>query len=160
MSERWVAVGLIAVVTTLNYRSLLWSAIVENISTAAKAVALLAAALAAFALGEASQGSLSEISRVAPASWGGFGLAMVTVMWTYSGWSTVGDGYGERQPMTGSVEEIAALLAEYESAGLDHVLMTPVVKGAEAWDEMAEGLGAVMNILRNQRARAASRTDE
>ena len=78
----------------------------------------------------------------------------------YSGWSTVGDGYGDRQPVTGSVEEIAALLAEYGGAGLDHVLMTPVVKGAEAWDEMAEGLGAVMNILRHQRTRAAPRTDE
>lgn len=66
----------------------------------------------------------------------------------YSGWSTVGDGYGDRQPVTGSVEEVAAIIAEYRDAGLDHVLMTPVVKGAEAWDDMAESLGAVMQILR------------
>ena len=42
------------------------------------------------------------------------------------------------------------LVAEYDDAGLDHILMTPVVRGAEAWDEMAEDLGAVMNILRRR----------
>jgi probable F420-dependent oxidoreductase len=66
----------------------------------------------------------------------------------YSGWSTVGDGYGDRQPVSGSVEEVAAIVDEYRRAGLDHVLMTPVAKGAEAWDEMAEELAEVMDIIR------------
>ena len=68
----------------------------------------------------------------------------------YSGWSTVGDGYGDRQPVSGSIEEVAALIAEYDDAGLDHILMTPVVRGAELWDEMAEDLGAVMHLLRRR----------
>ncbi len=68
---------------------------------------------------------------------------------SYSGWSTVGDGYGDRQPVAGSVEEVAAVVDEYRSAGLDHILMTPVVRGSEAWDEMVEELGAVMRSLRS-----------
>jgi probable F420-dependent oxidoreductase len=66
----------------------------------------------------------------------------------YSGWSKVGDGYGDRSPVTGSPAEVAELLAGYAAVGLDHVLATPVVRGAEAWDDMVEGLAEMMRLVK------------
>ena len=65
----------------------------------------------------------------------------------YSGWSKVGDGYGDRRPVTGGPADVAALLLEYEAAGLEHVLATPVVRGVEAWDEMVHGLAEVIGLV-------------
>ncbi len=69
----------------------------------------------------------------------------------YSGWSKVGDGYGDRRPVTGSVDDVVELLAEYEDAGLQHVLATPVVRGVEAWDTMVDALAEVASRLRRKR---------
>ncbi|MDP2481268.1 MAG: amino acid permease [Candidatus Palauibacterales bacterium] len=92
-ADRWLAGSLIAVLAAVNYRSLLWSALLENAVTAAKVVALAGVAVAAFALG--GGGALSRPVSLAPTSWPGFGLALVTVMWTYSGWSSVAALGGE-----------------------------------------------------------------
>jgi probable F420-dependent oxidoreductase len=68
----------------------------------------------------------------------------------YSGWSKVGDGYGDRRPVTGSPREVAGLVLDYAAAGLDHVLVTPVARGAEAWDEMVEGLAEMKQIVEEE----------
>ena len=65
----------------------------------------------------------------------------------YSGWSSVGDGYGDRRPVTGRPEDVAELLADYAEAGLDHVLVTPVVRGERAWDEMILGIAALKELV-------------
>lgn len=93
--ERWLAIGLILALTGLNYRSLLWGAWVENGVTLAKVLALTAVAVMAFVFGNPASGSFAEPLRFAPATWSGFGLALVTVMWAYSGWSSVAAMAGE-----------------------------------------------------------------
>jgi len=95
--DRWVAAALIALLAAVNYRSLLWSALLENVVTAAKVLALAGVAVAAFALGGggALGGAPGGPTSLAPASWSGFGLALVTVMWTYSGWSSAAALAGE-----------------------------------------------------------------
>ena len=65
----------------------------------------------------------------------------------YSGWSSVGDGYGDRRPVTGRLADVAGLLAGYAAAGLDHVVVTPVVRGEQAWDEMVLGLAEVKRLV-------------
>ncbi len=65
----------------------------------------------------------------------------------YSGWSKVGDGYGDRRPVAGAPTDVAELLAEYVAAGLDHVLGTPVARGERAWDEMVLGLAEVKRLI-------------
>jgi amino acid transporter len=95
LEERWIAALVIIFVTALNYRSLLWSSLLENVVSLAKILLLLALATAIFALGGEGPGALSEPFRVAPKTWSGFGLALVTVMWTYSGWSSIAALAGE-----------------------------------------------------------------
>lgn len=87
--ERWIAAALIVVLAALNYRSLVWGAGLVNVVTLAKVTALATVAVTAFAFGSPERGAFAEPLAFAPATWPGFGLALVTVMWAYSGWSSV-----------------------------------------------------------------------
>lgn len=88
VGDRLVAALVIALLAALNYRSLRWGAGLENVVSAAKVLALAALGIAAFTLGRAEGGALAGPITFVPSSWSGFGLAMVTVMWSYSGWSS------------------------------------------------------------------------
>jgi len=95
IGERWVAAAVIVLLTALNYRSLLWSALLENTVTALKLLALAALTVSIFAFGNGSDGALASAPEFAPASWAGFGLTLVTAMWAYSGWSSIAAMAGE-----------------------------------------------------------------
>jgi amino acid transporter len=84
---RLVAAAAILVLAAANIRSVEWGAAVQNVSTAAKVVALAGLALLAFVLGDPARGSFAGPVELAPLSWGGFGIALVAVMWAYDGWA-------------------------------------------------------------------------
>ncbi len=84
---RLVAAGVIGVLAAANYRSLKWGALVQNVSTAAKVLALLALALLAFIFGSVSQGAFATAPTLTPLHAGGFGVAMIAIMWAYDGWA-------------------------------------------------------------------------
>ena len=84
---RVVAALAIIVLAAANIRSLGWGAAVQNASTAAKVAALLALALLAFMLGDGGGGAFAQPIEFSPTSWGGFGIALVAVLWAYDGWA-------------------------------------------------------------------------
>lgn len=84
---RMIAAGAIVLLAAANYRSVTWGAAVENATTAAKVLALVGLAVIAFALGQATGGALAAPPAFAPASWAGFGVALIAVMWAYDGWA-------------------------------------------------------------------------
>ncbi len=84
---RVVAALAIAVLAAANYRSLGWAAVLENTTTLAKVLALLALAVIAFVFGDPSGGALASPIAFQPLSWGGFGVALIAVMWAYDGWA-------------------------------------------------------------------------
>jgi amino acid transporter len=83
---RLVAAASVLLVAAWNYRSLRFGAAVQNLSSAAKVVAILALALASFLSDAAGEEAWTGFSRLAPESWTGFGLGLVTVLWAYNGW--------------------------------------------------------------------------
>ena len=91
MSEgrvRLVAAGAILLLAAANIRSIAWGAAVQNASTVAKVLALTGLAVLAFALGDGSTGALATgPMEISPPSWGGFGVALIAVMWAYDGWA-------------------------------------------------------------------------
>jgi amino acid transporter len=87
VTVRVVAAGAILLLAATNIRSLSWGAAVQNASTVAKVVALTGLALLAFVLGDGNRGAFAEPISFVPISWGGFGLALVAVMWAYDGWA-------------------------------------------------------------------------
>lgn len=84
---RAVAAGAIILLGTANILSVLWGAAVQNTSTLAKVVALVALASAAFLFGDGSAGALATAPEFRPVSWGGFGVALIGVLWAYDGWA-------------------------------------------------------------------------
>ena len=84
---RVVAALAILALAAANIRSLGWGAAVQNASTVAKVAALLGLAGLAFLLGDAGDGAFAQPIEFSPASWGGFGIALVAVLWAYDGWA-------------------------------------------------------------------------
>ena len=87
VGERVLAGIAIALLAATNVRSVDWGAVVANVTTFAKVIALAGVALLAFLFGDMSQGALAQPIEWAPLSWGGFGVALISVMWAYDGWA-------------------------------------------------------------------------
>ena len=86
-SERVLAAVAIIVLALTNVRSLVWGAMLNNAATAAKVFALAGIAVVAFLFGDPAQGALSGPVSFEPLSWGGFGVALIAVLWAYDGWA-------------------------------------------------------------------------
>ncbi|MBV9774500.1 MAG: amino acid permease, partial [Gemmatimonadetes bacterium] len=84
---RMVAAAAIFFLAAANIRSVRWGAAVQNASTAAKSLALVGLAVLAFVLGHPGSGALAGPIGFQPLSWGGFGVALIAVMWAYDGWA-------------------------------------------------------------------------
>jgi amino acid transporter len=84
---RFVAMAAIVTLATANIVSLKFGALVQNASTAAKAATLVGLAVTAFVVGDYAGGSFAQPILWSPTSWGGFGIALVAVMWAYDGWA-------------------------------------------------------------------------
>jgi amino acid transporter len=85
---RLVAAALIVLLAAAQYRSVRFGAAIQNVSTAAKVLAIVTLTVAAFALGPGG-GAWAPGGPIHPVTWGGFGLGLVTVLWAYNGWQDV-----------------------------------------------------------------------
>jgi len=83
---RLVAAAAVMLVAAWNYRSLRFGAGVQNLSSASKVLAILGLTAAAFLSGHPGEGAWLGLDQLAPESWAGFGLGLVTVLWAYNGW--------------------------------------------------------------------------
>src|SRR5256885_2169895 len=91
----WVAALAIVLTATLNYVGVRWSALLLNVTTAAKYAALAVLVLLAFVVGQGSVGHFTEAGGGGPVRGGLFGLALVSGRWGYGGGgdlSVVGGG--------------------------------------------------------------------
>ena len=62
-------------------------------------------------------------------------------------WSEVGDGYGERPVATGTVTELAEMLARYMEVGLQHVLLVPLARSEDEWAAHVDDAAALKLLL-------------
>jgi amino acid transporter len=84
---RVIAAAAIVTLATANILSVKWGAWVQNVSTAGKVGALVGLAIAAFFFGSGANGSFAGPIEWTPTTWGGYGIALVAVMWAYDGWA-------------------------------------------------------------------------
>ena len=91
---RLLAGALIVVVGAVNYRSLRLAAILQNVGTPAKVVALLALSVTIFIFGDGG-GALASPVTLPPTTLGGFGVAMVAVLFAFDGWAQFSSLAGE-----------------------------------------------------------------
>lgn len=86
-ADRILAAAAIVVLALTNVRSLVWGAMLNNVATAGKIAALAGIAIVAFIFGNPSTGALAGPMSFEPLSWGGFGVALIAVLWAYDGWA-------------------------------------------------------------------------
>ena len=97
VTRRAVAVSLIILLASANYRSVLLGAGIQNVFTFVKAVALVSLAIFVMALGDPATGSFATDVSWAPSTLPGFLLALVAVLWAYEGASSFCNMAGEVQ---------------------------------------------------------------
>lgn len=94
-SRRAVAVSLIVLLASANYRSVLLGAGIQNVFTFVKVVALVSLAIFVMTLGDPAGGSFTAGIAWAPATLPGFLLALVAALWAYEGASSFCNLAGE-----------------------------------------------------------------
>jgi APA family basic amino acid/polyamine antiporter len=97
-ATHWVAAGLIVLFSAAHYRSVRLGAVFQNISTAAKLIAIVGLAVAIFALAPHA-GDTPSFTGSGSLQWTGIGIGLVTVLWAYDGWENLTTLAGEmRRP--------------------------------------------------------------
>jgi amino acid transporter len=147
-----VAAAAILLLGLANIRSVRWGAAVQNLSTAAKVLAIAGLAVAAFLFATPGQGALAGPIEWSPTTWAGFGLALVSVMWAYDGWADLTFISGEvKDPsrtlpraIIGGVLAIVAIYIVVNAAYM-YVLTVPEMVGSRlvAADTATKVFGAV-----------------
>lgn len=129
--QRVVSAVLTILLATAHYRSVGWGAALNNMSAAAKAVALLLVALIIFTLGDPSRGAFHSASTISTVSMARAGVALIAVMWAYDGWADVSAMAGEvRDPGRNLPRAImlgmAVVLAVYVAINIAYFYVLPV----------------------------------
>jgi basic amino acid/polyamine antiporter, APA family len=86
-SVRIIAASAIIVLALTNVRSVVWGALLNNAATLGKIAALAGITILAFIFGDFTTGALNGPVSFQPLSWGGFGVALIAVLWAYDGWA-------------------------------------------------------------------------
>lgn len=97
-ATHWVAAAVIVLFAVAHYRSVRLGAVFQNVSTAAKLIAIIGLAVAIFVL---APGASSDAATGGGGSleWTGIGVGLITVLWAYDGWENLTTLAGEmRQP--------------------------------------------------------------
>jgi len=134
---RGLAAAGIIILALANIRSVSWGALVQNVSTVAKVAALVGLAGLAFLLGDGTTGAFAEPVAFQPLSWGGFGVALIAVLWAYDGWADLTFMAGEvRDPGRTLPRALLggtlAIVVVYLFINLAYLYLIPVGEMAES----------------------------
>ena len=159
-SRRAVAVSLIVMMASANYRSVLLGAGIQNVFTFVKVVALVSLALFVMALGDVSAGAFSATIEWAPASLPGFLLALVAALWAYEGASSFCNMAGEVRSPQRNVPRalmlgVAGVMIIYLAVNvaylyvlpLDMIQRSPLVAADAAGRVLGSGASALISGL-------------
>lgn len=90
-----IAAGLIVVVAAANTRSVKLGAVLQNLSAAAKVLAIVGLAAAIFLFAPGGEHNPLTSQPLGVIKWSGVGLGLVAVLWAYDGWENLTTLSGE-----------------------------------------------------------------
>ncbi|MGB9428862.1 MAG: amino acid permease [Gammaproteobacteria bacterium] len=90
-----IAAALIVLVAAANYRSVKLGAIIQNLSTGAKVLAILGLSAAIFFLAPVGAHNPLHGATLGVAKWSGIGIGLVAALWAYDGWENLTTLSGE-----------------------------------------------------------------
>jgi len=146
----WVAALAIVLTATLNYVGVRWSALLLNVTTAAKYGALALLVVVAFVVGRGSFGHFAAAGG--PVQGGLFGLALVSVMWAYDGWGDLSFVGGEVKDPERSLPRAlivgtGAVVAIYLLVNAAYLYLIPIGAMAQSPLVAADAAQAVLGRL-------------
>ena len=146
----WVAALAIVLTATLNYVGVRWSALLLNVTTAAKYGALALLVLLAFVVGQGSFAHFAEAGG--PVRSGLFGLALVSVMWAYDGWGDLSFVGGEVKDPERSLPRAlivgtGAVVAIYLLVNAAYLYLIPIAAMARSPLVAADAAQAIVGRL-------------
>ena len=90
-----IAAALIILVAAANYRSVKLGAVIQNLSTGAKVLALVGLSTAIFALAPGGTANPLHAEPLGVAKWSGIGIGLIAALWAYDGWENLTTLSGE-----------------------------------------------------------------
>ncbi|HKV96477.1 MAG TPA: amino acid permease, partial [Gammaproteobacteria bacterium] len=93
--EHVIAAVLIVLVAAANYRSVKLGAIIQNLSTGAKVLAIVGLSAAIFLLAPGGVHNPLHAETLGVAKWSGIGIGLVAALWAYDGWENLTTLSGE-----------------------------------------------------------------
>ncbi|MES2403354.1 MAG: amino acid permease [Pseudomonadota bacterium] len=90
-----IAAVLIIVVAAANYRSVKLGAYIQNLSTAAKVVAIVGLSATIFFLAPGGEHNPLNAESMGVAKWSGVGIGLIAALWAYDGWENLTTLSGE-----------------------------------------------------------------
>jgi amino acid transporter len=90
-----IAAALIVIVAAANTRSVKLGAIIQNLSTGAKVIAILGLSAAIFLFAPGGESNPLTTTPLGMAKWSGIGIGLIAVLWAYDGWENLTTLSGE-----------------------------------------------------------------
>ena len=90
-----IAAVLIILVAAANYRSVKLGAAIQNLSTAAKVLAIVGLSAAIFLLAPGGEHNPLNAEPMGVAKWSGIGIGLIAALWAYDGWENLTTLSGE-----------------------------------------------------------------
>ncbi|MGH8427875.1 MAG: APC family permease [Gammaproteobacteria bacterium] len=94
-AEHLIAAVLIVIVAAANIRSVKLGAVIQNLSTGAKVVAIVGLSAAIFFLAPGGAANPLHAEHWGVAKWSGIGIGLVAALWAYDGWENLTTLSGE-----------------------------------------------------------------
>ncbi len=84
-----IAAALIILVAAANYRSVKLGAVIQNLSTGAKVLAIVCLSAAIFFLAPGGAHNPLNAEPMGVAKWSGIGIGLIAALWAYDGWENL-----------------------------------------------------------------------
>ncbi|HJR11138.1 MAG TPA: amino acid permease [Rhodanobacteraceae bacterium] len=94
-AQHAIAAVLIILVAAANYRSVKLGAVIQNLSTSAKVIAIVGLSVAIFAFAPGGAQNPLNAEPMGVAKWSGIGIGLIAALWAYDGWENLTTLSGE-----------------------------------------------------------------
>jgi amino acid transporter len=144
-----VAAMLILLVAAANYRSVKLGAAIQNVSTAAKVLAMVGLSAAIFMFAPGGEANPLNAEPIGSPNWSGIGIGLIAALWAYDGWENLTTLSGEvknpeRNLPLALVGGVLIVIVVYLSINAAYVRALPLSQIAASSSVAADAAGAVL----------------
>jgi amino acid transporter len=143
-----VAAVLIVLVAAANYRSVKLGAVIQNVSTGAKVLAIAGLSVAIFVFAPGGQANPFHAQPMGAANWSGIGIGLIAALWAYDGWENLTTLSGEvknpqRNLPIALIGGVLVVIAAYLLINAAYLRALPLPQLAASKSVAADAAGAV-----------------